>query len=196
MKPLLLILLIGLFSNCNSQIFFVGSSYSYTNSSLINDSMSFNNLRKQTTFFNRSMFFGGSLMYTSGSRLSYYQANRYAGKLNISYSQFTYKTIYWTDSIRTHKNSFIDLSILFTKISTYHQTYTWEIGPSLTYYINQNRYSPSIIAKSGIYNHLGKRTTYSVLLTSGITFIPIKTYRVWVGFEVNMYYRLTNRGRR
>jgi len=184
-----------------AQVFYIGVNPSWLSSTYYDTSITYTNLTKQTSFYNSSLNYGVSVMYMNSSHLSYYQSKRYAFKIGLDYASVRYKTVYWTpklgvDSIIIFKKDFIDLSFLLSTISTNHQIFSTEFGPSLTFYLNENRFVPTFRLKNGIYSHITDRVTYSILLSTGFTLLNRSSYRFWFGIELNTYYRTTKRVRR
>jgi hypothetical protein len=194
-------LLVFILSICplflKSQISFqVSPNYFIGSSVVFDEKSSFVDFRNESKLFNLSKSFGVSGILMFRDRYSYYQSKQWGVKLSILKSQSTQKIIYDPtpnsnlSDIKSVTNifNFIEIPILFTQGATNHQTFIFESGPVLSYYLQEKKSKFGFIFKFGIYNHLSKLLSYSILVSSNSTIMGDKYWRLSNGLETNIIY--------
>jgi hypothetical protein len=200
MKTFLLIILsiLPLFSK--SQISFqVSPNYFIGSAVVFDENSSFTDFRKESKLFNLSKSYGVSGILMFRNHYSYYQAKQYGLKLSILKSTSTQKIVYdptpntnLSDITSvTNTYSFIEIPLLFTKGSTNHQIFIFELGPVYSYLIKERLNRIGAMGKIGIYNHISKDISYSILLCSNNTKMGRNYWRLSNGLELNLIYTVT-----
>ncbi len=199
MKSLLVFILsiCPLFSK--SQISFqVSPNYFFGTSVVFDDKSSFVDFRNESKLFNISKSYGvsGTLMFRD--RYSYYQSKQWGLKISLLKSQSTQTIVYDPTpnsnlndiSSVTNVYNFFEVPILFTQGATNHQIFIFEAGPVYTYHIENRKNKFGFIGKMGIYNHISKLISYSILLNSNNTVMGKRYWRLSNGLEFNLIYTL------
>jgi len=166
---------------------YVIPTLSYNSMTYYNDSISFIDLNKQSTFLNQTLIYGLDIGFYPKTRYRYYQTSKYGFRIGMRYSSLNQRILYRDYSVNQNFK-FLDIPILFSKMNTNNPIFIYEIGFAMTYFNNKLNNYTSIIKIGGL-NTINKKLKISNNLSLGITHLPIKSYRFWFGFETNLYFK-------
>lgn len=176
-------------------------TYFIGNSVYVDPKTSFTDFRNESSIFNKSESYGLSGIMTIRSKKRYYYSKERGLKLSVLRSQSTQKITYdptpsydLTDVYSVKSEfTYLQIPLLYTQASTNHQIFIWELGPVYNYEFSRQDSYLGLMFNIGIYNHLSKRFTYSILASSNYTKFSQGNYRIVNGLQLNLIYRLTAR---
>ena len=176
-------------------------TYFIGNSVYVDPKTSFTDFRNESSIFNKSESYGISGIMTIRSKKRYYYSKERGIKLSILRSQSSQKITYdpnpdldMSDVYTvTSDFTYLQVPLLYTQASTNHQLLIWELGPVYNYEFLQKKSYLGVMFNFGIYNHITKRLSYSVLASSNYTKFGEGNYRIVNGLQLNLIYRLTAR---
>lgn len=207
MKRFILTTIIAILSHC----FFCGQLYSQKrvsikvsptyfvgNSVVFEPGTSFLNLSRQSSVLNLSNSYGLSTYMLFVERRTYYHSVESGIRISILKTTATQKlTIDPTPKSNlgdvyqvTNQFNLLQIPILCTQASTFHQIFIWEIGPVYNWRFDMDKPYPGAMFNFGIYNHINKRLSYSILVSNSYTHFSKSNYLLNNGLQLNLIYKL------